>query len=89
MNNRIPINTFQYLNNERIFEYFNICFNTFFLRIFFCQHCFQLVGYRKPSKLDYCFIMSTSLVPVAVSISWTEQNSINFTGTCPYYGLHI
>ena len=26
-----------------------------------------LIGYRTSSKLDYCFIMSTSLVPVAVS----------------------
>ena len=26
-----------------------------------------LIGYRKPPKLDYCFIASTSLVPVAVS----------------------
>ena len=34
-------------------------------------------GYRKPPKLDYCFITSTSVVPVSVSIQirhrWTEE----------------
>ena len=33
-----------------------------------------LIGYRKPPKLNYCFIMSTSLVPVTVS-TWTEDAS--------------
>ena len=28
-----------------------------------------LIGYRKPPELDYCFITSTSLVPVAVRFS--------------------
>ena len=36
-----------------------------------------LIGYRQPPKLDYCFLMSTSLVPVSVSIQnrhcWTEK----------------
>ena len=26
-----------------------------------------LIGYRKPPKVEYCFIATTSLVPVAVS----------------------
>ena len=26
-----------------------------------------LIGYRKPPKLDYCFITSTSIVPVVAS----------------------
>ena len=27
----------------------------------------MLIGYRTPPKLDYCFIMSTSLVSIAIS----------------------
>ena len=34
---------------------------------FFINVALTLIGYRKPPKLDYCFIMSASLVPVAVS----------------------
>ena len=36
-----------------------------------------LIGYRKPPKQGYCFIMRTSVVPVSVSIKithcWTEK----------------
>ena len=35
--------------------------------IIFYQCCSHLIGYRMPQKLDYCFVMSTSLVPVTVS----------------------
>ena len=40
-----------------------------FARVFnnFIDVALTLIGYRTPPKLDYCFIMSTSLVPVAVS----------------------
>ena len=35
------------------------------------------IGHRKPPKLDYCFITSTRVVPVSVSIQirhhWTEK----------------
>ena len=34
----------------------------------FINVALTLVGYRKPPKLDYCFITSTSVVPVTVSI---------------------
>ena len=32
----------------------------------FINVALTLIGYRMPPKLDYCFITSTSLVPVAV-----------------------
>ena len=35
--------------------------------ILFINVALTWIGYRKPPKLDYCFIMSTNLVPVAVS----------------------
>ena len=39
----------------------------------FIKVAFTLI-YRKPPKLDYCFITSTSVVPVSVSIHhWTEK----------------
>ena len=34
------------------------------VRSVFINVDFNLIGYRKPFKLDYCFITSTSLVPV-------------------------
>ena len=34
--------------------------------VFLINVALTLIGYRTPSKLDYCFITSTSLVPVAV-----------------------
>ena len=37
-----------------------------FTRVFIIV-ALTLIGYRMPPKLDYCFITSTSLVPVAVS----------------------
>ena len=48
-----------------------------------------LIGYGKPPKLDYCFITSTSVVPVAVSIHhWakkedknSQQHTLDFSGT--------
>ena len=43
-----------------------------------------LIGYRKSPKLDYCFIMSTSVVSVAVSFQnrhhWTQ-----FSGNTPTF----
>ena len=35
--------------------------------ILFINVALTWIGYRKPPKLDYWFIMSTNLVPVAVS----------------------
>ena len=35
--------------------------------ILFINVALTWIGYRKPPKLHYCFIMSTNLVPVAVS----------------------
>ena len=35
--------------------------------ILFINVALTWIGYRKPPKLDYCFITSTNLVPVAVS----------------------
>ena len=47
-----------------------------FARVF-SNDALTLIGYRMPPKLDYCFITSTSLVPVAVSTwihhRWTEK----------------
>ena len=37
------------------------------LHVFLISVAPTLIGYRKPPKLDYYFITSTSLVPVAVS----------------------
>ena len=34
--------------------------------IFFINVALTWIGYRKPPKLDYCFITSTNLVPVTV-----------------------
>ena len=33
----------------------------------FINDALTLIGYRMPPKLDCCFLMSTSCVPVAVS----------------------
>ena len=38
-----------------------------FARVFKINVALTLIGYRTHSKLDYCFITSTSLAPVAVS----------------------
>ena len=44
---------------------------------YFYQIALTFIGYTMPPKLDYCFITSTSLVPVAVSTwiqhRWTEK----------------
>ena len=45
--------------------------------IFVINVALTLIGYRKPPKLDYCFITSNGVVPVSVSIQfrhhWTEK----------------
>ena len=38
---------------------------------FYINVALTLIGYRKPPKLDYCFITSTSLVPVGLGFSIT------------------
>ena len=52
--------------NERIFEGLHV-FLTLFINV-----ALTLIAYRMPPKLDYCFVTSTSLVPVAVS-TWTGK----------------
>ena len=51
-----------------------------YIRMFtnvFINVAHTLIGYRMTPKLDYCFITSTSLVPVTVSTwiqhHWTEE----------------
>ena len=65
---------------------------------YFYQIALTFIGYTMPPKLDYCFITSTSLVPVAVSTwiqhRWTEkwdrsslQHRLKFSGTRPHSWL--
>ena len=44
------------------------------VRMYFYQIALTFIGYTMPPKLDYCFITSTSLVPVAVS-TWIQHRS--------------
>ena len=57
MNSQYQIRSFEGFEGSHVFL------------ILFINVALTWIGYRKPPKLDYCFIMSTNLVPVAVSIS--------------------
>ena len=49
------------------------------VRSVFINVDFNLIGYRKPLKLDYCFITSTSLVSVTVSTEFSITGLRNET----------